>query len=215
VTKSRGINRLKWRATEQQDVELRRDFATTSTADLAARFGVHYHQVARRATTLGLRKLEEYLVSAGGRTDGVRGMGTRFQPGHRPWTAGKTLTGRIASTAFKPGQRPANYKPLGSLRINAGGYLQRKITETGYPPHDWQFVHRLVWVEAHGPIPPGHVVTFRTGRRTTDPELLTVDALELISQRELMDRNRLPPELQAISQLRGVLTRALNDRSKA
>ncbi len=216
MTKSRGINRPKWRPTDAEIEEVRRAFPVTRTADLAARMGVERHQVDKLAARLGLLKDPAWLNGPEcARTDGRKGMGTRFQPGHVPWTKGRKLPGHGAATAFKPGQRPANYKPLGALRINAGGYLQRKVTETGYPPHDWQFVHRLVWIEAHGPIPPGHVVTFRTGRRTTDPDLLTVDALELISQRELMDRNRLPPELQAISQLRGVLTRALNDRSKA
>lgn len=215
MPKSRGINRPRWKPSDAEVEEVRHAFPITKTADLAARLGVQRHQVDKLATRLGLLKDPAWLNGPEcGPTDGQKGMGTRFQKGHVPWTKGKKLPGHGGATVFKPGNRPANYKPIGSHRI-AGGYLQRKVTETGYPPHDWQFVHRLVWIEAHGPIPPGHVVTFRTGRRTTDPELITVDALELISQRDLMDRNRLPPELQAISQLRGVLTRALNDRSKA
>jgi hypothetical protein len=215
MPKSRGINRPRWKPTDAEIEEVRRAFPVTKTADLAARLGVQRHQVDKLATRLGLRKDPAWLNGPEcGRTDGKKGMGTRFQKGHVPWTKGRKMPGHGAATSFKPGNRPANYRPVGSHRI-AGGYLQRKVTETGYPPADWQFVHRLVWVEAYGPIPPGHVVTFQPGRRTAEVALITVDALELITQRELMDRNRLPPELQAVSQLRGVLVRALNHRSKA
>jgi hypothetical protein len=33
---------------------------------------------------------------------------------------------------------------------------------------NWVAVHRLVWEQAHGPVPPGHIVVFRPGRHTTD-----------------------------------------------
>ena len=217
MTKSRGINRPKWTPTPEQVERIRRDFPSTPTADLASALGVAYHQVARLAHRLGINKTDEYLAAAGNRLDGVRGMGTRFQPGHVPWIKGRRIAGLVplSETAFKPGQRPHNYLPVGSLRVESGGYLQRKVTETGYPPRDWQFVHRLVWEAAHGPIPAGHRVVFRPGRRTNEVEKITADALELVSLRELMERNRMPPELQAIVQLRGVVTRVINQRSKA
>lgn len=217
MTASRGINRPKWRPTAAEIEQVRREFPATKSADLAARLGVARHQVDKLAKALGVRKDPAWLNGPnGGRTDGTKGMGTRFQKGMVPWSKGRKLTGRpVAETAFKPGNRPANYKPVGSYRIAAGGYLQRKMTDTGYPPRDWVMVHRLVWEQAHGPIPAGHVVAFRPGRRTTVAEEITADVLELVSQRDLMARNRMPPELQKLVQLRSVITRVINQRSKA
>lgn len=216
MTKSRGINAPKWRPSAEQLDAMSREFATTPTAVLAERFGVGYHTVARMAARLGLRKDEAYLNGAGGRLDGVRGTSTRFQPGHVPWSKGRKLPGHAARTAFKAGQVPHNYLPVGSLRVGSG-YLQRKVTDTGYPPRDWVMVHRLVWEAAHGPIPPGHAVAFKPGRRTTEVDEITIDALELLTKRELMLRNsitRMPPELAELSRLRGRITREINEREK-
>jgi hypothetical protein len=216
VTKSRGINRPKWRPTDEQRDVMRREFANTRTADLAERFGVHYGQVVKLASVLGLKKSEEFLNGpAGGRVDGARGAGKRFAPGHVPWSKGKKLPGTGGASTFKPGARPFNYKPVGSYRVGSG-YLQRKVTETGYPPRDWVMVHRLVWEAEHGPVPEGCVVAFKAGRRTTELEQITPDAIELVSRREHMSRNsvnRLPKELADLVKLRGALSRQINKRS--
>lgn len=218
MTKSRNINRPKWHPTDRQIEEIRRDFADTKTAELAARLGVDYSQVAKLAGKLGLKKSHAFLNGpAGGRLDGVRGMGARFVKGHVPWSKGKRLPGHGGATTFKPGTKPHNYKPLGSHRIGSG-YLQRKITETGYPPRDWVMVHRLVWESAHGPVPDGYVVSFKSGRRTTDPDQITLDALELLSVRDHMARNsvnRLPKELADLVKLRGAITRQINRKERS
>lgn len=217
MTKSRGINKPRWHPSADQLDELRRVYSTTPTALIADRYGVGYHTVARVAKRIGLRKDEDYLNGAGGRLDGVRGTSTRFQPGNVPWSKGRKLPGHAARTAFKPGQVPHNYLPVGSMRIAAGGYLQRKVTDTGYPPRDWKFVHRLVWEAVHGPVPTGHAVAFRQGRRTANVDEITIDALELLTKRELMLRNsitRMPPELAELSRLRGRITREINQRTK-
>ena len=216
MTKSRGINRPRWLPTREQLEILRREFPTTKTADLAERFGCAPHQVHKRARSMGLSKDEAYLASAGGRLDGVRGMGTRFQKGHVPWSKGRKLPGNAVATTFKPGQRPHNWVPVGAYRVGSG-YLQRKMTDTGYSPRDWVMVHRLVWEAAHGPVPAGHAVTFKPGRRTTELAAITLDALELLTKREVMLRNsitNLPPQLAELSRLRGRITREINERTK-
>lgn len=218
MTKSRGINRPKWRPTPEQLEVVRAKFPHMRTADLAAQLGVGYHQLQKCASGLGLRKSEEFLTGPeGGRLDGVRGGGARFAKGHVPWTKGRKFPGGLSpQTLFKAGKKPHNYLPTGSYRIGAG-YLQRKVSETGYPPHDWQMVHRLVWQEAHGPIPDGYAVAFRPGRRSTVLEEITLDALELVEKAEVMRRNsisNLPPELVELVRLRGVVTREINKRSK-
>ncbi len=213
MTKSRNLIRAQWKPSAEQLAELARDYSTTSTAELAARFGVQAHQVYKAAYSRGLKKTAEYLASAGGQTDGTKGMGTRFQKGVVPWSKGRKMTGKVAATCFKPGARPHNYAEIGSHRV-AGGVVYRKQTATGYPPRDWVAVHRIVWMAAHGPIPPGYVVAFKDGRRSTDPDAITLDGLELVSQSEIISRNRLPPELQAVAQLRAVVTRTINRMTK-
>ncbi len=106
------------------------------------------------------------------------------------------------------------WKPVGTYRINADGYLDRKIKDEGRPQDRWERVHRLVWIEHRGPIPEGHIVVFKPGRRTTDLEAITVDALECITRRELAARNtiqRYPPELQSAMRLAGKLRRRIHD----
>jgi hypothetical protein len=153
-------------------------------------------------------------------------MGTRFRPGHTTWNKGtKGLVGvqeACRATQFKPG-RPAcearNYRSIGSVRINGDGYLERKITDDPQiaPARRWVAVHRLVWEAAHGPMPEGHVVVFREGKRTTDIAQLTVDAVELVSRKELMSRNtlhNLPKPIAELIQLRGALNRQINRKAK-
>lgn len=47
-------------------------------------------------------------------------------------------------------------------------------------------LHQLIWQEAHGPIPPGHVLTFRDGDRAN----CRLDNLELVTRREIRRRSR-------------------------
>jgi hypothetical protein len=145
----------------------------------------------------------------------------QFPKGHVPANKGikgYQAGGRSAQTQFKKGSVPCTWKPIGSYRVNADGYLDRKVTDTGYPPRDWAAVHRLVWIEAHGEIPAGHVVRFRDGMKTTDPQLLTVDRLECISRKENALRNAWhatwPPELKEIKGAQIALTRAINRKQR-
>ena len=79
-------------------------------------------------------------------------------------------------------------------------------------------MHALVWMEAHGPILPGHVVVFRPGRHTTDIERITLDAVELVTRAELMKRNSVHsvygPEVARLVQLRSAVTRQINRKLK-
>jgi hypothetical protein len=103
--------------------------------------------------------------------------------------------------------------PVGTLRINGDGYLDRKVTDVGPSRHCWVAVHRLVWIAAHGPIPSGHVVTFKPGRHSTELISITADGLECISRGTLAQRNHprsKSPELARLVQLKGAITRQVN-----
>ncbi|NKF57495.1 HNH endonuclease [Ralstonia solanacearum] len=113
---------------------------------------------------------------------------------------------------LKPGHTSHRHKPVGSERISCG-YLQRKLYDTGYAPADWVNVHRIVWEEANGPIPSGHVVCFLPDRKTTVLSLITADALELVSRVELARRNHplsKSPEFNQLVQLKSAITRQVN-----
>jgi hypothetical protein len=114
-------------------------------------------------------------------------------------------------TQFKPGQKPHTWQPVGSERVNADGYRQIKMTDTGYPPKDWVMVHILLYEKHHGPVPKGHVIVFKDKNR----EHIEIENLECISRRDLMLRNtvhRLPKELVQVVQLKGALQRQINNR---
>jgi hypothetical protein len=154
---------------------------------------------------------------------------TQFKKGQTSWTKG--LRGVVGvqdgcrATQFKKGQMAGaaqhNYKPIGTLRINAEGVLERKVTDDPniYPARRWVSVARLVWEAANGPIPAGHLVRFKPGMATTDPDLVTLDRLECITRVENMRRNSVhtiyPPEVAHLVQLRGALNRQINKRAKA
>lgn len=228
MTKSRGILAPRRIWTDAELDLLRRDFATHSTPELAQRLGCSAGAVSRKAKALGLRKTPEHVARMlatvrSNLTEGGRNF--RFYKGQSTWNKGKDYMpgGASIATRFKPGRRPEdahNHQPIGTEKVR-DGYLLRKITDDQSiaPAYRWAFVHRLVWVAAHGPIPSGHAVVFKAGCHSTDREQITLDALELLTRGQLMMRNSLhtimPPELTQLVQLRGAITRQINRRTRA
>lgn len=219
MTQSRNLIRKRWKPDAVALQLVTEHFATSRTDDLAAVLCVTSQQVRSLAHRLGLRKSQEWLNGPeGGRTDGARGQGTRFRPGQVPWSKGRKLGSEWNKrTQFKPGQKPANYAPVGSFRVMSAGYLQIKLTDTGYPPKDWVMFHRHVWTQAHGPVPAGHLVVFKDRRRRITPAEVTLDVLECVSRQEHLSRHtvhQLGPELAGIVLLRGALTRQIKRRQQ-
>lgn len=226
MTKSRGILAPRHRWTAQQDHTLRELYADLKTQAIADLLGLRYVQVARHACKLGLRKSEAFLNGPqSGRLDGVNHHGGRFTPGMQPWNKGLHYQpgGNVKRSQFKSGNlngRAAQLaQPVGAWRVNSSGYLDRKISDQPGPQNlRWRAWHRIVWEQAHGPVPKGYRVAFKPGRHSTDPAHITLDAIELITAREQMRRNsrhtQYPPEVNKLVQLRGVLTRQINQRAK-
>lgn len=210
------------RWTAEQDAHLRAHFATSSAVDLAKLWGLGPHQVYKRAHDLGLKKDPNFLSDLARRTNlAGRGAVTGFKKGHVPANKGKKMRPEVYAiaqrTMFRKGQKPHNAAPIGATRVNADGYLDRKVRDTGYPPRDWEAVHRLVWIEHHGKVPNGKVVCFKPGRRSTVESEITIDALECLTRKESMRRNsvhNLPAPLKAAIQTKGVLRRMINQRNK-
>lgn len=212
------MKRVVW--TPQEEQVLRDRYPHESTVSLAAAMGRTPLAVYNRAYSMGLRKSAHYMgTQRPGYLDGIRGGATRFKPGQVPWNKGTHYIpgGRSAETRFKKG-RPAhearNYLPIGSLRINADGYLERKMTDDPSlaPVRRWVPVHRLVWEAANGPVPHGHIVVFK-GARTAVLDEITLDRVECITRAEHARRNHprsRSPELGKLVQLKGAITRQVN-----
>lgn len=212
---------LKTNSWTQRDLDLlRQRYPHEPTAALAADLGRSTRALYSMAKLYGLKKSAAYLASESARRlrrgDNV-GAASRFPKGHVPankglrrpgWTAG-----RMAETQFKKGSKPRNWQPVGAERLSKEGYLQRKLTDTGYPPRDWVPVHHIIWREAGRDIPQGFRLIFANGDKTD----IRLDNLQLISLAENMRRNsyhNLPKPLAQLVQLRGALNRKINKLTK-
>lgn len=105
----------------------------------------------------------------------------RFGKGHRPVNKGRKCGPNEGGnhpnarrTQFRSGCRVGRanklWKPIGTERMNADGYLERKVHD-GMPLRSrWQAVHRIRWEEVNGPLPEGHALKCLDGDRSnTDP----------------------------------------------
>lgn len=217
------MSRFYWNA---EHVATLRQLYPDYTADLVARvIGCAVGSVHDKAARLGIKKSDAFKASdQSGRIH--RGkqhpamVASQFKPGLTPWNKGTSYVagGRSAETRFKKGRKPEearNYLPIGSVRVNADGYLERKLSDDPklMPARRWVGVHRLVWEAEHGPIPDGHIIVFKPGMRTAVEADITAERLECISRADNARRNHpaaKSPELFKLVQLKGAITRQVN-----
>lgn len=223
MTKSRGILRPRFKWTSDLVAELVRRYPHEQSALIAKSIGCSVASVYNQANKYGLKKTPEFFASlASGRTlpGDARGAATRFKKGQDTWNKGLHFVagGRSVDTRFKPGHKPYKTQPVGSLRITKDGTLQRKVSEEpGANSKRWRSVHELVWIQENGPVPAGHIVVFKTGRRSNKLEEITLDAVECITLAENMRRNtihRIPAELKSVIRLKAAITRQITERKK-
>ncbi len=88
----------------------------------------------------------------------------RFPKGHDPANKGKkgVCAAGCEKTWFKKGHTPANYRPVGSERVNVDGYIEIKVAD----PNIWKLKHRVVWESINGWVPEGHKIIFRDNDKT-------------------------------------------------
>lgn len=210
--------------TDAERAELTRRYPNESTSVIAHDLGRGVRAVYATASDMGLKKSPEFLASPASTQFRTGHAPTQFKPGLVPWNKG--LPGSTGNhpntkrTQFKPGRRPEearNYRPIGSTRVTRDGYPERKVSDDPgiYPARRWVAVHRLVWESVNGPVPKGWIVVFRPGMATTDPDMVTIDRIELITRAENMARNTIharDEELRELSKLKYRLTRAVNKR---
>ncbi len=208
-----------WTAAE--DRVLRRLYPDAYAKDIAHRLGLRLEQVHRRANFLGLKKSKAFLqkeLAAQGRRLRKVGAAHRYPKGHVPANKGLRRpgwsVGRMRETQFKKGQFPVGKDPefyvLGALRVNTDGYIDMRIS---FRPGalGWRALHKIIWEDANGPIPMGHILRFRNGDKLD----VCLENLELITLAENCRRNsihRLPLDLKAAIQINGQLKRRIRER---
>jgi hypothetical protein len=162
-----------------------------SRKDLTAAFNVRFG-TAKSESQIRVALRNHHIRS--GRTG-------RFERGHRSWNAGTKGLTSANSTSFKKGQRPPNSKPIGHKRIDLrDGTILMKIKErnpyTGAPTR-YKHKHVYLWEKKHGPVPKGHVVTFKDSNSSN----CKLKNLALITRSQLLILNQhnyreLPEELK-------------------
>lgn len=212
--------------TDAERAELTRRYPNESTSVIARDLGRGVRAVYATASDMGLKKSPEFLSGPESTQFRTGHAPTQFKPGLVPWNKGIAgSTGHhpnTKATQFKPGRKPEearNYRQIGSVRVTKYGHLERKVSDDPgvYPARRWVAVHRLAWEAVNGPVPKGRIVVFRPGMATTDPDLITIDRVEMITRAELMRRNtrhNLPPELNALISTKARLTRLITEREK-
>jgi hypothetical protein len=208
---------------------LRAGYPDMPTAQIAADLRLAVSQVHAKAAQLGLKKSAAFMASqSSGRIQRAntdpRMTATRFAKGMTPWNKGTSYVagGRSRETQFKPGSKPHTTVPVGSYRVtNCKGvrYLEQKVNDLpGNNCVRWKGVHRLVWEAHHGPVPPGHLVVFKSqDLRSVVLEEITIDKLELRSRHDHAMRNHprnIDPALGQLVQLKGAITRQVNRLAK-
>lgn len=100
----------------------------------------------------------------------------QFQKGQEPPNKGKKgiCAAGCEKTWFKKGHIPANYRPVGSERVNVDGYIEVKVAD----PNKWKLKHRVVWESVNGKIPKGCIIIFRDNNKTNT----NIDNLLLIKR---------------------------------
>lgn len=185
-------------------------YPSRQTAEVALILGVGASVAHKKAKALGLVKTPEYLLTAAGRLDGIRGADTRFKPGNKPANPFKKGAHVSPKTEFVKGMRPKNRQEVGSLRINTLGDIDIKLAEG---KNQWLSLRRYVWEVAYGPIPADMCIAVKDG----DPHNTQLDNLKMVDRAENIRINlhrRYPPEIRNLMQISGRLRNQITKKQE-
>jgi hypothetical protein len=166
------------RWTDAEILFLKENIAGKSYAEMRKLFNKHFHSRLSLGQITGMLKYHKLR------------NGICHCQSYKNLPAGKGIKGRYPGskkTQFKPKQKPWNYIPLGSERVNYNGIVDVKVRET--PPRKCKSKHLIIWEQANGPIPKGHQIIF-ADRNKRNFELSN---LILVSRKEMavMNKNRM------------------------
>lgn len=159
--------------TEEQRSFIRENIKGTSRKEMTVLFNKRF------GTDLKVSQITSFIK----RNKLKNGRETKFENGQKAWNKGmKGLNCGGEKGWFKKGNIPHNYMPVGSERVNTIGYVDVKIAD----PNVWKAKHRIIWEEAIGPVPEGHVLIFGDGNRLN----VSLNNLILVSRQQLNNLNR-------------------------
>lgn len=142
-----------------------------------------------------------------------------FKPGQGSWNKGKKGYMGANKTSFKEGNKPKNYRPIGSERVESkSGYVLIKVSDQ--KPHSdcpagwYRYKHVVLWEEHNGPVPEGHCIRFKDGNRLN----ITIDNLVLVSRGEharltRMEYGSQPDEIKPVLLNIAKIDQAISERT--
>src|SRR5690606_7155894 len=133
--------------TDEQLQFLREQYPKLSKKELLIKVNTHFRLQLKMNQLEGCLKNHKI-------TSGRTGRFTKGQPSWNKGKKGLKIGGK--GSWFKKGHLPANYRPVGSERLNVDGYVEIKVAD----PNKWRLKQRHVWEQANGPILKGHVIIF-------------------------------------------------------
>ena len=179
------------------------------------RFAVLYREHSLKDCSRIMGIPESVLKSATKNRKIHSGRTGQFKKGHVPFSKGQKMSPeryeKCKQNMFKKGNVPANYRPVGSERINVDGYIEIKTAD----PNIWELKHRVVYAQHFGELKKGDAIIMLNGDKTD----LRPENLMKVTKSELarINQNKLHSEDTEISRskaLIGKLIAAKHRRSK-
>lgn len=131
--------------------------------------------VAMYAQQNGIKKSPEYMEK----------MQFGFNKGHTPHNKGVPMKFWMSDEGkknfMKHRYKGGIKRPVGFERVDCDGYVYVKYAEG----KQMMLKHRMVWEQANGPVPPGHVIIFKDGNKAN----CSLDNLRLVNRGELVRKN--------------------------
>ena len=206
---------------KHEDEYILKYYPVSNSLEIARQLGRSLSSVYSRARILGVKKSKQFLKDPALNPQLAKflagGCKTRFKKGDPAFNKGlkqkefmsKDSINRTKATRFRKGDKPANWRPVGSTRINVDGYVEIKVKE----PRTWKLQHRVMWEEFNGKIPKAHAVVFKNNNSLD----VRIENLELITLADNMLRNtiqRYPEEVVKAIRAQGKLENLIYGKDK-
>lgn len=159
--------------TDDEIKTLKRLYPTTRPERLSEIMSRSRRSIYMKAFDLGLPKCASYLAK--------RENSGRFTSENRPEGVPIKTT-------------PA---PIGSLRLNSDGTYIIKFTDEHQHAEswrNWKTLLRHIWEQSGRTVPANHFVTFKEGRKTTNPHDINIDMLECVTMSQFVSRRNATPK---------------------